>query len=228
MPDPVADDFARMAMQMRAEPTPQRTVARAVACAQESVAGDYAGVMVVRHKQVETAAPTDPIVEKADRLQMECGEGPCLEAIWMHDSYVIDDAATDRRWPSWGPRVAELGLSSILSIRLFEPGHTLGALNLYARQGKAFDPYDVSIAHVFARHASIALANSQAETTLARAIDARHLIGQAQGILMERYEIDTDKSFDVLRRYSQDKNVKLAEVARRVIETRRLPEYPDG
>lgn len=224
MDDRHAEDFARMAMEMRAEPTPEQTIDRVVAYAQDSVACDYAGVMVVRHQQIETAATTDPIVEKADQLQMECGEGPCLESVWRHDSFVIDDSATDRRWPAWGPRVAALGLRSMLSVRLFEPGHTLGALNLYARQTGAFDPMDVSIAHILARHASVALANSQAETTLARAVDARHLIGQAQGILMERFDLDADQAFGVLRRYSQDKNVKLRDVARRLVDTRRLPD----
>ena len=78
-------------------------------------------------------------------------------------------------------------------------------------------------AEVIGRHASIALATAQQEASLTRAIDARKLVGQAQGILMERYSLDDRRAFDVLRRYSQSTNTKLNEVARILVSTRRLP-----
>ena len=74
-----------------------------------------------------------------------------------------------------------------------------------------------------ARHAAIALAKVHESDHLWRAIDARKLIGQAQGILMERYDLDEERAFEALRRYSQDNNVKLRVVADRLVETRKLP-----
>ena len=71
---------------------------------------------------------------------------------------------------------------------------------------------------------SVAMASTREQTNLWKAIDARQLIGQAQGILMERFAIDADQAFTVLRRYSQDRNLKLNVVAERLIETRRLPD----
>ena len=82
-----------------------------------------------------------------------------------------------------------------------------------------FEPAD----HIFGQHASVALATARREAGLRQAIDARHLIGQAQGILMERFDLTADQSFAVLRRYSQENNVKLRSVAAEIIETRKLP-----
>ena len=120
--------------------------------------------------------------------------------------------------------MAELGLRSVLSIRLHTSGSTIGALNLYAGRPEAFDDDDDAVAHILARHASIALANARQESSLWQAIDARKLIGQAQGMLMERFDLDADQAFAVLRRYSQDNNIKLRVVAQRLVETRRLPD----
>ncbi len=86
-----------------------------------------------------------------------------------------------------------------------------------------FDEDDVAMAHIFGQHASVALATARREAGLRQAIDARHLIGQAQGILMERFDLTADQSFAVLRRYSQENNVKLRSVAAEIIETRQLP-----
>jgi len=151
-----AHEFSEMAVQMQAEPTVDHTLSRVVTYAQETVSCDSAGVMLVQDRRLVTAVTTDPVVEKLDVLQLECGEGPCVESLWNHDSYVIDDTARDPRWPAWGPRVAELGVRSVLSVRLFEPTRTLGALNLYASGVGRFDADDVAVGHIFARHASVA------------------------------------------------------------------------
>jgi GAF domain-containing protein len=221
-----ARDFAEMAAQLRAEPTVGETLSRVLEYAMGAVGCDYAGVLMVRSRRVETAAVTDPLVERADELQMEHQEGPCLESIWQHEWFLIDDTVSDPRWPKWGPAVAELGIRSALSIRLAERARAFGALNLFARDVGRFDADDASIGQIFGRHASVALANARHEASLEQAIDARHLIGQAQGILMERFDLDANQAFAVLRRYSQNHNVKLREVARRVVDTRRLPDSP--
>jgi GAF domain-containing protein len=224
MDEPDARDFAEMAAQLGAEPTVEETLARVLEYAMGAVGCDYAGLLMVRSRRVESAAVTDPIVERADQLQMQHQEGPCLESIWQHEWFLIDDTATDPRWPKWGPAVCELGIRSALSTRLAERGRAFGALNLFARETGRFDADDASVGQIFGRHASVALANARQEANLAQAIDARHLIGQAQGILMERFALDADQAFAVLRRYSQNHNIKLRDVARRVVDTRRLPD----
>lgn len=223
--DSVAADFARMALALHEQPDVDQTIDRVLDFALGAVSCDFAGVMLVHNgKRIETAAATGPVVEKADQLQMETDEGPCLTAIFERDTIRVRDTLTDERWPTWGPRVADLGLRSVLSIRLYTSQSTIGALNLYATEPDRFDDDDDAVAHILARHASVALASARQESSLWQAIDARKLIGQAQGILMERFDLDPDQAFSVLRRYSQDHNVKLRVVAERLVNTRRLPD----
>lgn len=102
----------------------------------------------------------------------------------------------------------------------------MGSLNLYANEPKAFDEDDLDVAEIFGRHASIALATAREESGLRQAISARHVVGLAQGILMERYGLDAERAFSLLRRYSRHNNIKLRVVAERIISTGRLPEEP--
>jgi GAF domain-containing protein len=219
-----ASDIAKIAMELNQQDDVEDTVAGIVRFAREALDCNHAGVHLKRGKSIETAASTDPVINKADQLQNDLGEGPCLSAIWTQDIYVVHDTATDDRWPRFAPLAAEMGLHSILSVRLQAAGETLGALNLYAHGVRDFTADDIAEATIFGRHASVALLSARREENLEAAIDARHLIGQAQGILMERFGLDADQAFGVLRRYSQSNNVKLRVVAERIVETRRLPD----
>lgn len=172
---------------------------------------------------VETTASSGGLVEQADQLQYSLEEGPCLHAAENGGAYLIVDSRNDARWPRWGPAVADLGLGSVLSVHLFTDARVLGALNLYYESKDDFSSDEVEVARVVAAHASVALAKLRSERDLWRAIDSRHLIGQAQGMLMERFKLSSEKSFSVLRRYSQQHNVKLHEVAGELVRTGRLP-----
>ena len=111
----------------------------------------------------------------------------------------------------------------MLSLNLFTDHRVLGALNLYYPSRDEFAEDEVEIAKVVAAHASVALARLRAEQDLWRAIDSRHLIGQAQGILMERFGLPPEKAFAVLRRYSQQHNIKLHDIASTLVNTGALP-----
>lgn len=227
---PAADPtvFADIARLLEAEPDTQATLDQIVTLAREAIACDHAGISLLHgRKQVETASSA-AVVERADALQHELGEGPCLQVIWTHDTFLVEDMASDERWPRWGPAAAELGLCSILAVRLFTHGQTHGALNLYACTPRHFDADDVAVAHIYATHASVALAAARQEENLRRAVDARHLVGQAQGILMERYDLDADRAFEVLRRYSQVSNTKLRTIAEQVVAGRTLTDRLSG
>jgi GAF domain-containing protein len=199
------------------------TAERVVQIAIRTVECDVGGLTVFKGRRFTSMAASDPIVERADRLQYELGEGPCVEAAWEQETFVSNDLALDSRWPSWGPKAAALGLGSLLAARMSAGDKVLGALNLYARRPREFTSDEAAFAHIFATHATATLLAAREIHGLRLALDARTLIGQAQGILMERYGLDETKAFAVLRRYSQDANVKLREVAEVVISTRRLP-----
>jgi len=221
----VADVFARLALELHEEPSVEETVEAVLQFALQAVKCTHAGVALShRGGRLETVAVTHPVVEQSDQLQLECDEGPSLDVIAERDTILVTDTIGELRYPDWAPKVAALGLRSVLSVRLATTGSTLGVLQLFNTEPYAFETDDDAVAHILARHASVALANARQEASLWQAIDARKLVGQAQGILMERFGIDSDQAFAVLRRYSQDNNIKLRDVAQRLIDTRRLPD----
>lgn len=220
-----AVDFAQIAMALHGEDGETATLDRIAELACETVDSDMCGIMLVRRgRRVETAAVTDERVRRADEWQLELDEGPCLEAIDKDAVFIIDDTATETRWQPWCAKVAELGVVSVLSVRLFTQHKTIGCLNIYSSQRAHFDAADAQIGIIFAGHASVAIAAARTEAELRDAIDSRHTIGLAQGMLMERFDLDQEQSFSVLQRYSQDRNVKLRSVAGHLVQTRQLPE----
>ena len=226
--DEVAAEFARLAVELHEQPGVPETVDVLLDYASRSVGADSGSVMLLHdRKRIEIAGASDDLAVAADRLQIECGEGPCLDAAVELDSFVVVDTLEEQRWSTWCKRVGkELGIRSVLSIRLTTPSSRIGALNLFGFEPHRFTRDDAEIAHVLAGHASVALATTKTEAHLWQAIDARKLIGQAQGMLMERFELDEQQAFAVLRRYSQHHNIKLRDVAERLIRTRRLPDDP--
>ena len=223
--------FSQMALDLHDEPTAERTIERIAEYAMVGTSCDDAGIMLVHARnQIETASATSQRVAESHNLQIVHDEGPCLDAIEGDAVYVSTDVGNDPRWQKWGPAVAELGIHSALSLRLQTRQRRYGSLNLYADRVDAFDDDDLAVASIFVRHASVAIANAHNEEGLQVAVDARKLIGQAQGILMERFDIDADRAFEFLRRQSQDHNVKLRFVAEWVVQHRNSPQasFPAG
>lgn len=220
----VPDFFSEVALELHQQRDTEKTVDLITRYAQIAARNDDAGIMLVHSRsRIETAAATSDRVIRSHDLQRELDEGPCLDALETGMSFVSNDVANEMRWPRWGKSVAELGIHSAMSVLLETRDRRYGSLNVYSSEPGAFDRDDLSTAQIFARHASVALATAQQEEGLMIAIDARKVIGQAQGILMERFDIDADRAFEVLRRYSQNHNEKLHKVAAWVVENRRLP-----
>ncbi len=209
--------------------TLQRIVERAV----ENIDGcDRAGIFIVRDETVTTAASTDDLVAELDALQFETDEGPCLDAVSEAPTYYAEDLAEDDRWPRFGPRAVALGTRSVLAFRLSSED-TLAALNLYAQLPRAFGATDRAKGLILATVAGGAFGSAQARELdavriegLHRALGSREIIGQAQGILMERERITADQAFDMLRRASQRLNVKLRDVAQTLVDTGESPPPP--
>ena len=218
-----ADEFAEMALSLHDEPTIHDTVERVLEYALKAVNCTSAGVIFVHAKnRVETVATTHPMVADFDKVQFECGEGPDIDVTpgplqRAHFRHPHDPAGR-----SWARHVADAGVHSVLGTRMYTSATTIGSLNLYDEEPNHFSVEDQQVAHILARHAAVALDSAKDTANLWRAIDARKTIGQAQGILMERFSIDADRAFAVLRRYSQDNNIKLHAVAERLIATRKL------
>ena len=219
MPDDRVELLAEFAARASAAQTVNETIDEIVGFGVTHLSADYGGVTLWRQRgRLESAGATDPIVAQADKLQHALREGPCVQAAEELRHIVSPDLERDGRWPTWGPQAADLGLRSILSVELNTGPRRLGALNFYGASRYNFDDDDVETAHYFAAHAAAALDATLTAAGLRTAADTRTIIGQAQGILMERYSLSAKKAFAVLLRYSQDNNIKLHELARRLIE----------
>ncbi len=223
-------NFSAVALALFASGSVTDTVQRIVDLAQATVDGcEAAGIVVVDAGQATTAAASDPLVVTLDQMQIDAGEGPCLDAAITGAAFYAEDLVDDRRWPIFGPQAVEVGIRSVLAYSL--PGTQLSALNLYARLPVAFGANSRAQGLLFATLAGIALgsatereADERRAGNLHEALRTRELIGQAQGILMERERIGAEAAFDVLRQASQHMNVKLRDVAETLVETGERPE----
>jgi GAF domain-containing protein len=222
-----ADTFARLAIEMHDAPSVEETIDAVVQFALQALNCTYAGVaLYTRGSRPEIAAVTDPVVADVYDLQLSTDSGPLVTTLRERTTILIRDTTTDDRWPEWAAKVAALGVRSVLDVPLTTGDSargTVGVLGLYSPYPDAFTPDDEAIAHILARHASVAVASARQEETMAQAVDARKLVGQAMGILMERFDVDDARAFAILKRYSQDTNTKLRDVAQHLIDTRKLP-----
>jgi transcriptional regulator with GAF, ATPase, and Fis domain len=225
-PDDLATALARMARDLLTQRTEQQTLDRIIAYAVDLVDGcDSAGVLAIETGSLRTLAFTDEVAFTSDQIQLEVDEGPCLDSTLRDERvYRIADMATDTRWRRYAPRAHELGIGSAMGFLLYTRERNLGALNLYGRDRKAFGEHSEHIGWLLASHAAVAFASARSDAQLQQAIASRQEIGEALGIVMERRKITEQEAFDLLRRESQDRNVKLRDLARRLTETGELPD----
>ncbi|WP_246080949.1 GAF and ANTAR domain-containing protein [Modestobacter altitudinis] len=202
-----------------------RTIA--VVAAATIPGADECGISyVVAREQVEPRAWTGDLPRAVDTLQGELRQGPCLDAVWESSVVQVDDVAAEERWPAFAREASALGVGSMLCFQLFVEGDKLGALNLYSRQRNAFDGESHDIGLMFAGHAAVALAGAEHEENLRGGMAHRDVIGQAKGILMERYKLTADQAFGVLVRTSSLTNRKLRDIADDLSTTGQLPAAP--
>jgi GAF domain-containing protein len=217
--------FARLAIELSKATTVDQSANQIVAFGMKMLGTQFAGITLLRGQgRFDSIGESDPLIRAADRLQYDLGEGPCIEAATTTRTMLSADLATDPRWPRWGPAAVELGFRSILSAELHTGGDRIGAINFYGSAIRQFTGEDVDVARLLASHAAAGLAAVRLREGLQNALDSRTVIGQAQGVLMERFDVDADRAFAILRRYSQDGNIRLIEVARTVVQRKELPE----
>lgn len=178
---------------------------------------EHASITVLHEDgTLSSSAETSAVVTEADARQYELREGPCYEAATEQSHVVSGNLAADERFPKYGRVAAEAGLRSQAGIRLFESRRARGALDLYSSKVGAFEDLSM-LAGLFASQAALALAYAAEVSDLRRAMRTRETIGKAVGIVMERYQLADDRAFAFLTRISQNRNVKLNQVAEEVI-----------
>lgn len=202
-----------------------QTAHAVVTLARDGFGCDYAGLTAgpVRGP-LQTLAATDPVVETLDQLQRELGEGPAFDDTGEPSTVTYANLATDQQWPGWAAAATRAGVQSLLTTRTRSSAGRPHVLSLYCSDRRLFTTDQIDFAGTFVRVAVAAMSTAERLDTLAIAVETRTVIGQAQGILIERFGLSRDEAFAVLRRHSQDANIKLHNVARQLIETGRLPE----
>lgn len=224
------NNFSQVAVALFRPGTVQGTLQQIVDLAERAVDGcDAAGIFGLEKGKVITAAASGPLVEELDQMQIDADEGPCLDAAASGSTFYAQDLVDDPRWPTFGPLAVAAGIRSVLAYSLSDD--KLSALNLYARLPAAFGATDRAQGLLFATLAGLALDSAEARAAddkragnLHEALKTRELIGQAQGILMERERMTGDQAFDLLRRASQHMNIKLRTVAATLVESGQAPQ----
>jgi transcriptional regulator with GAF, ATPase, and Fis domain len=216
----LADAMARAARTMHAHRSVDEVLDLIVHSASETIPGiNHVGVSVThRDGRVDTRAASDDLVIDLDKLQYELAEGPCIDALRNADFVQVDRVPDDQRWPRYSPRAAKAGIRSQMAFRLYTDDATLGGLNLYSTESETLNADARHIAALFATHAALALGKAREESTLHAALQTRGKIGQAIGIIQERYELNEDRAFEFLTRVSQTGNIKLRDVATELVE----------
>jgi hypothetical protein len=194
------------------------TLASITAAAVEVLPDVASASITVLHDdgKLETIAPTREDLLAVDHAQYELHEGPCYEAATDTVHVAAPDLANDVRFPRYGPVALEYGVRAQAGIRLFDAPRSNGALNLYSDKVGAFS--DLGALGVLFRHqAATVIGYAREIHNLQEAVSTRTAIGQAVGIVMERYGLTDERAFAFLARLSQHRNVKLRLVAQEII-----------
>jgi hypothetical protein len=191
--------------------------------------GDWASIAVLHRGRLVTEVASEPTAADADALQHEVGEGPARHVLEHGGPVAVPDLHHETRWPGWAARsLAELPVRGAVAVPMPYGRTSPAVLTLYAARPGALGPADVLTANAVGETAAAVLSGARGVDQLTRALANRTVIGQAEGILMERLGLDADQAFGYLRRVSQDENVKLAAVAEEIVRTRRLPGAADA
>ncbi len=204
-----------------------KTLDIVVGLARRRFGADGAGILLAADGgAASTAAPTAASgaqARLADALQVDHHQGPGFHAITGRQPVISTELRFDSRWRFWAPQVADLGFRSVLSLALAD-GDPFGAVTLYSQRPSCFRADSLAPGLGFAQQASIAITAAVEREQLLRAADSRGIIGQAQGILMERYQISADQAFAMIKRSSSALNQKMRLIAERIIGGRSLPD----
>ncbi|WP_328774015.1 GAF and ANTAR domain-containing protein [Streptomyces sp. NBC_00286] len=223
-----AEQMALLGRDLLAKESVQETLDEIVASAVKLVDGcSAAGILAVRKGRAVTLAACGDVVQESDRLQGELGEGPCFDLARGTDGeriYRIADLSQPQpTWERFAAEALKLGVGGMTGVLLYTDNDDFGALNLYARRPGTFSEDIETAGWLLASHAAVALSSARTIDQLEHAMETRHAIGEAMGILMERHQLSEEDAFNVLRRISQHHNIKLRDLAQRVRAERSDP-----
>ncbi|WNM32984.1 GAF and ANTAR domain-containing protein [Streptomyces sp. Li-HN-5-11] len=216
-----AEEMARLARRLLAQDSTQETLDEIVSAAVDLIDGcEAAGILAVRKGRAVTLASRGDMVEESDRVQGELCEGPCFDAARRLNGdrmfRISDMTQPQPTWQRYAPAARELGIGSMMGFLLYTEDEDFGALNLYSGKPGVFTRGSETAGWLLASHAAVALSTARTVDQLEHALETRHAIGEAMGMLRERHRLSEEDAFAVLRRISQHHNIKLRDVAQSI------------
>ncbi|WP_158842143.1 ANTAR domain-containing response regulator [Saccharothrix deserti] len=187
-------------------------------------------VTVVGPDGASTAAATDEKVIAIDKDQYDAGNGPCLMAARIQRPVRATAEGGREKWPEFAAAAERAGVRTYLSAPIVVEDQVVGALNLYSSQESAFDPFDEALLRLFVTAASTSITgfrryerSRRLVEHLQHALSSRAEIDQAKGVLMAAHGVDAEEAFARLVTESQQRNTKLRDVARNLLDSVRRP-----
>lgn len=217
----LAEQLAEVARELADADDVSATLQRIVELAVETIEGcDHAGISLTVGQETTTSAQSDEVPGRIDRIPIHLDEGSFRDAVRDHELFASGDLMAEERWQRFFAEVvASTPVRSILAVRLFVDGDTLGTLNLYAGSVDAFDDEDREVATVFAAHAAIALQAAQREDRLSEEAvgDDVDVIARAKGLVMGERAVDEQTAQDALNSAADSTDRTVREVADELI-----------
>lgn len=183
---------------------------------------DYAKISTIDSSGLFSVAATSKLTASLDSAQQAARQGPCLDAVSAREIVRCGDLRTDARWPRFARYATTAGVRSVLSCPIDIPGDTGPTLSLYGVRAEAFDPQSETVGAMMATHAAIVLVHDQHDRQFRAALTTRDLIGQAKGIVMERFGVGAPRAFAMLAAISQETSTPVRDLAVRLAESARL------
>ena len=182
---------------------------------------NHASLMLMRHGKAVTVAASDDVARVVDDIERATGEGPCLDAITSEAAQLESDFRTPTQWPAMARGVLNrTPVRGAMGFRLKVDDQKVGALNLFTDHPGAFGTDSVDKAVILTAFTSITVAavmNGEEASTLRAGLESNREIGKAIGLIMARHDVNGDEAFALLRKSSQDLNVKIADLASTVV-----------
>jgi GAF domain-containing protein len=216
----VARDLSELARELQAETDPTAVMQRIVEAAVSEIGGAAdAAITLLEHGRVLSPVHTGERATRIGQAESDTGEGPCVDTSRQEVTIRVDDLSEGSRWPAFSALAVQEGVRSLLSFQLFVEDDSMGALDVYGEGVGAFDDESENTGLLLASHAAVAMSSVRRIAALQQAVSSRDLIGQAKGILMERYKIDAQEAFNLLVLASQRANRKVRDVAEELTRT---------
>lgn len=184
------------------------------------VDAECSGITLADKEALRTAAATSRVPTLLDELQTAAGDGPTLHAVVEWNSHVVrvDDYATEKRWPAYVEQATRCtSVRSSLSFQLYRAEEAMGVLNVYSAKAHAFSAEAQDVGLAIATHTALALHFARRDVQFTTALASRDVIGQAKGMIMERFRVDVQQAWQLLRALSQNENTPVHTVARQLI-----------